>query len=99
VNHRRRVDKSNPTSKPGARCSPGISIHGEPEARVSGVRRLGGKNSCWAIMRNCGNQNGDAKGEAQGVQTRGESTDAPCWDGSVVVAEMVGNTTGAKRPN
>jgi hypothetical protein len=36
-----------------------------PEHWVGGDRRIEGVNLIWALMRNCGNQNSDAKGEAQ----------------------------------
>ncbi len=36
-----------------------------PDHWVGGDRRIGGVNLTWALMRNCGNQNSDAKGEAQ----------------------------------
>jgi hypothetical protein len=36
-----------------------------PEYGAGGDRRTGGVNLTWALMRNCGNQHVDAKGEAQ----------------------------------
>lgn len=36
-----------------------------PEYGAGGDRRIGGVNLIWALMRNCGNQCVDAKGEAQ----------------------------------
>ena len=40
---------------------------------MGGDRRIGGVNLIWALVRNCGNQDSDAKGEAQvGEATRRE---------------------------
>ena len=56
----------------------GVSISWDKLAGQSGYwaggdRRIGGVNLIWALVRNCGNQDSDAKGEAQvGETTRRE---------------------------
>lgn len=56
----------------------GVSISWDKPVGTSGYwtgggRRIGGVNLIWALVRNCGNQCSDAKGEAQvGETTRRE---------------------------
>jgi hypothetical protein len=73
------------------------SVRRIPGYRAGGGRRIGGVNLTRALMRNCGNQGTDAKGEAQ-VDSNHEArvpmqcpgTDRP------VRAGKAGNSAGAK---
>lgn len=69
----------------------------EPGHRTGGDRRIGGVTLTRALMRNCGNQSADAKGEAQvdenheaRVPMQRAGADRP------VRAEKAGNAAGAK---
>jgi len=44
-------------------------VYRAPDSWVGGDRRIGGVNLTRALVRNCGNQSSDAKGEAQVVET------------------------------
>jgi hypothetical protein len=68
------------TSEPGLRLFPGISLAGSSRSWPGGVRRKGGKNVVWALVRNSGTSRVVAPSEMVGTgvrrgrKTEGEST-------------------------
>src|SRR5674476_1395098 len=58
------------TSKPGLTLFPGISLAGSSRSWPGGVRRKGGKNVVWALVRNSGTSRVVAPPEMVGTGVR-----------------------------
>ena len=86
---RRRVEKLKTTSEPGSIANPGISPAGSSRSWPGGVRRRGGKNVVWALVRNSGTSRAVAPlvttggtGVRRGRKPKARVPDAVHWGGS-----------------